>query len=132
MLAEASGCQGGEGDEGPSHFRYSSPLITNLRAQGLEWVLSMYAEGECGDYRFTYDAHGPPAKLLMAELAAGADAGDAAGSNGGAEEAEEPEQADTQGDCVSGGAAPPAAAGIADNGAAPACVEVQEVNIPAR
>ena len=36
--------------------------------QGLEWVLSMYAAGACPDYRFTYDAHGPPAPLLISAL----------------------------------------------------------------
>lgn len=99
--------------------------------QGLEWVLSMYAEGECSDYRFTYDAYGPPAKLLMAALAAGADAGEAGGTAGGAVEVEEPEQAEAQDNGIVGISGPPAAAGPADNGAVPACSEVHEVSIHA-
>ena len=49
--------------------------------QGLEWVLSMYAAGACPDYRFTYDAHGPPAPLLISAL--GSDtSSNSSGSNG--------------------------------------------------
>ena len=28
-------------------------------AQGLQWVLEMYARGDCGDYRYTYDQQTP-------------------------------------------------------------------------
>ena len=36
--------------------------------QGLDWILHMYSEGSCPDYRWTYDAYGPSAGQLAAEL----------------------------------------------------------------
>ena len=36
--------------------------------QGLDWILRMYSEGTCPDYRWTYDAYGPSAGQLAAEL----------------------------------------------------------------
>jgi hypothetical protein len=38
--------------------------------QGMEWLLKMYLEGECSDYRFTYDAYAPAASQLISSLRA--------------------------------------------------------------
>lgn len=36
--------------------------------QGMEWLLKMYLEGECSDYRFTYDAYAPSASQLLSYI----------------------------------------------------------------
>ena len=38
--------------------------------QGLAWLVRMYAEGTCSDYRFTYEHHSPTVGLLRAALQA--------------------------------------------------------------
>jgi hypothetical protein len=39
--------------------------------QGLLWVIDMYRNGICGDYRFVYERFPPTADGLLQELAAG-------------------------------------------------------------
>ena len=43
-------------------------LTLGLPVQGMEWLLKMYLEGECSDYRFTYDAYAPAASQLISSL----------------------------------------------------------------
>ena len=38
--------------------------------QGLAWLVRMYAEGTCSDYRYTYEHHSPTVGLLRAALQA--------------------------------------------------------------
>ena len=45
--------------------------------QGLDWILRMYSEGACPDYRWTYDAYGPSAGQLAAELSSAQQEGEA-------------------------------------------------------
>ena len=45
--------------------------------QGLDWILRMYSEGSCPDYRWTYDAYGPSAVQLAAELSSTQQSGEA-------------------------------------------------------
>ena len=45
-------------------------MQAEVLVQGIKWVLKMYLEGECSDYRFTYDAYGPSASQLLAALGA--------------------------------------------------------------
>jgi hypothetical protein len=49
--------------------------------QGLKWVLKMYLEGDCSDYRFTYDAHSPSASQLVDALRCANDGPEAAASS---------------------------------------------------
>ena len=50
---------------------------TSLDMQGLDWILRMYSEGTCPDYRWTYDAYGPSAGQLAAELSSKQQEGEA-------------------------------------------------------
>ena len=45
--------------------------------QGLDWILRMYSEGSCPNYRWTYDAYGPSAGQLAAELSSKQQEGEA-------------------------------------------------------
>lgn len=42
--------------------------LTNIALQGMEWILRMYSEGSCPDYRWTYDSFAPQASQVLAEL----------------------------------------------------------------
>lgn len=70
-------------------------MILWLRAQGMEWLLKMYLEGECSDYRFTYDAYAPSAYQLISMFHAN-----------GSPEASSAEPADRQADESADGEVP--------------------------
>lgn len=53
----------------PSHPGTATTATT--RVQGLKWVLDMYREGRCSDFRSVYDAQSPTAPEIIDFLASG-------------------------------------------------------------
>ena len=51
-------------------YWFLSVELRKVHVQGLAWLVRMYSEGTCSDYRFTYEHHSPSAGLLRTALQA--------------------------------------------------------------